>query len=135
MENNTTLLEQLENANKLAKQVATMESDKRKAYMDKLLEVYNDFRTTIFELTDEIGIIMKNYEWVFKECYPRRSTGICAVWENDAKMFALENGFSFETVKKLYAEKNSIYAYGTDVSKSVWNNEYHYFYFGLVRKK
>lgn len=134
MENNTTLLEQLQNANKLAKKVATMEADERKAYKDKLLEVYNDFRETVFGLTDEVGIIMNNYEWVLKEIYPRTDMLLSESWENDAEIFALENGFSLDIVKKLYDTKNRLNAYIGDVSKSGRHCEIHHFYFGLKRK-
>lgn len=138
MENNTELLEQIENAIGLAKQVETMKTDERKAYTDKLLKLYDEFHKTVFGITDEEGIIMANYEWLPVKHRYEKKRSINKVWKNAAKNFALENGFNINVVKKLYSLKNTIGAYREDVfspyGRAMFPIAWQYHYFILQKK-
>lgn len=139
MENNTTLFEQLEKSIDLAKQVITMKGDDRKAYIDKLLKLYNEFHKIVFGITDEEGIIMANYEWVPVNHRYEKKMSINKVWNNAAKKFALENGFSIRVVKKLYSFKNTIDGYRENIFAPYTNSLYpiawRYHYFTLEKKE
>ena len=138
MKNSTELLEQLEKAIGLAKQVTMVEGDERKAHIDKILKLYNEFHKIVFGITDEVGIIMANYEWALVKYRDKKKNSINKVWKNAAKNFALANGFSIPVVEKLYSLKNSTTAYRENVYSPYTNScvtvAWQYHYFVLLKK-
>lgn len=129
------LLEQLQQAGQLVREVATMEQSEQKAYIELLKEAYFDFQQAAYGIIDEYGVILQNFKWKEKQSLyfqNDKRLDLKSILDKEAIDFAFQYGYSKDAVKEIIVSKNNY----TSLIKTDFNRDYPncFIYYVLVPK-